>query len=371
MLIKFKIKFTIKYAGDKNNIAIKYFLYFRILFIIKKINSIANGTNSLISLYIINPNLGSSLAKNFNILIDRFRSFGNRLKKLVKILKNSFILFTASLKKSSTPVTIVVDTCPNLFDTVIATSLNLFTTEEATFLTLFIISSINVIFYYYIIIIKMAWTTEAPNLIYFSAPRGSGKSYLIVQMLLNKDLYLEKFEKIFIFSPSIYSPVNASIFQLLGIPKKQIFTEWDEEILEKIDKEKVKPAHIDEQWLVIVDDFISRREFRLSDTAINIMVNGRHKNLSLWITSQRNTLGNTTLRSNADQFITFALRSEQEMKSVYESNAIGGISKKQFYRMLYEATSEEYGFLNINYKDKEVYYSWRKVETPQPDYLNN
>lgn len=215
----------------------------------------------------------------------------------------------------------------------------------------------------------MTWTTKLPNLIYISAPRGSGKSYLIVQMLLNKDLYFQKYDKIFIFSPSIDSPVNQSLFSLLNLPDTQVFTEWDERKLRNIDKMKMRK--LDEQWLVIVDDFISRKEFKVSEKSMEIFVNGRHKNLSMWITSQKNTLGATTLRTNADQFITFALRSQNELESVYKDNSIGGISKKQFYKLVYEATKEKYGFLNINYPDKEIYYNYTKTEIPQPDYLNN
>lgn len=213
----------------------------------------------------------------------------------------------------------------------------------------------------------MPWTTELPNLIYVSSPRGSGKSYLLVQMLINKELYFQQFDKIFIFSPSINSPVNASMFDLLGLPNNQIFTKWDEKKLVQIDKMKMR--NLDEQWLVIVDDFISRKEFKLSEKAMEIMVNGRHKNLSLWVTSQKNTLGNTTLRSNADQFITFDLRSQNEMESIYKDNAIGGLSKKQFYKILHESTKEKYSFLNINYQDKEIWYTFTKKELPQPDYL--
>ena len=215
----------------------------------------------------------------------------------------------------------------------------------------------------------MPWTTKLPNLIYVSSPRGSGKSHLIVQMLMNENLYFQQYDRIFIFSPSINSPVNASLFDLLGLPQSQIFTKWDEKMLCKIDKMKMRK--IDEQWLVIVDDFISRKDFKVSDKAMEIMVNGRHKNLSLWITSQKNTLGNTTLRSNADQFITFALRSQNEMESIYKDNAIGGVSKKQFYKMIHEATNEKYGFLNINYQDNEIWYSFTKKEIPKPDYIEN
>ena len=212
----------------------------------------------------------------------------------------------------------------------------------------------------------MTWTTELPNLVYISSPRGSGKSHLICQMLLNEELYFQKYDKVFIFSPSIYSPVNESKFLLLGIPPKRIFTKWDEKTLIKIDKEKMR--HIDEQWCIIVDDFISRKDFKLSEKALEIMVNGRHKNLSLWVTSQKNNLGNTTLRCNADQFITFELRSQNEMESIYKDNCIGGLNKKQFYKVLSEATKEKYSFLNINYQDREIWYSFKKHEIPRSEF---
>jgi hypothetical protein len=212
----------------------------------------------------------------------------------------------------------------------------------------------------------MTWTTKIPNLIYISAPRGSGKTYLIVQMLMNEELYLKQFDKIFIFSPSLSDSADNNLFDLLGLPDNQMFDKFDEKKLAKIIKYKKRKP--EEQWLIVCDDCIGESAFKNSELARILSYNGRHLGISFWVTSQKATAGSTCIRTNADQSIFFCPRSMNEIEALYRDSAINGITKKQFVKLLTEATKEKYGFLNINYTEKEVWYSYSKQPLPEPDF---
>lgn len=211
----------------------------------------------------------------------------------------------------------------------------------------------------------MPWTTKLPNLVYVSAPRGSGKSYLIVQMLMNENLYLQQYDKIFIFSPSLDDVNDGNLFDLLGLPKAQLFSKFDEKVIGRLMKYKKRRPQ--EQWLIVMDDMIGQKEFKNSELCRILAYNGRHLNISFWITSQKANAGSTAIRSNADQCIFFAPRSRNEIEALYLDSAINGITKKQFIKLLTDATREKYSFLMINYVDKEIWFNYTKKDMPEPD----
>lgn len=211
----------------------------------------------------------------------------------------------------------------------------------------------------------MPWTTKVPNLVYVSAPRGSGKSYLLVQMLMNEELYLQTYDRIFIFSPSLDDVNDGNLFDHLQLPKSQLFSQFDEKVIKRL--MKLKKRRPEEQWLIIADDCIGESNFKNSELCRILAYNGRHLNISFWITSQKANAGSTAIRSNADQCIFFAPRSRNEIEALYLDSAINGITKKQFIKLLTEATKEKYSFLNINYVDKEIWFNYTKKEMPEPD----
>lgn len=209
------------------------------------------------------------------------------------------------------------------------------------------------------------WTTKIPNLIYISAPRGSGKSYLMVQMLMNPELYYQKFDKIFIFSPSLDDVNDGNLFDLLNLPQSQLFGSFEEKKLKQIMKKKRRRPM--EQWLVVMDDCVADKSFKNSDIAREISFNGRHLNVSMWITSQKATAGATAVRSNADQSIFFKPRSMAEIEALYQDSAVNAISKKQYIRLLNDCTREKYSFLMINYYNNTVWKKFSKLPMPEPD----
>lgn len=208
---------------------------------------------------------------------------------------------------------------------------------------------------------------KIPFLIYLSGARGSGKSTTLIELLLTPDLYLHKFDKIFVFSPSLDDVNDGSLFDLLNLPKSQVFSKFTEKKLEAIIKHKKK--HPDKQYLIIFDDVIGDKEFKNSDLMRTIAINGRHMNISAIVTSQKSTMGSTVIRTNADMTILYRPRSMNEIECLFKDSCINGISRKQFVRLIMNATDEKYSFLAINYTNNTCWRRYTQIPTPEPDYL--
>lgn len=209
------------------------------------------------------------------------------------------------------------------------------------------------------------FVTKIPNLMYISAPRGSGKTYLLVQMLMNPSLYFQQYDKVFVFSPSLDDVNDGNLFDLLGLPNNQMFNRFDEKKLEQLLKLKRKKR--EEQWLILLDDCVHDKTLKNSNITREIAFNGRHLGVSLWITSQKATAGATAVRSNCDASIFFRPRSMAEIENLYLDSAVNAITKKQFVKLLNDCTKEKYSFLAINYYNNTIWKNFTKLEMPEPD----
>jgi NhaP-type Na+/H+ and K+/H+ antiporter len=195
---------------------------------------------------------------------------------------------------------------------------------------------------------------KVPFLMYCSAPRGSGKTYFVVQQLVNPDLYFQEFDKVFLFTPSIG---DDDVYNILQLPPKQIFTEFDEKKVMKL----VEKKKDDDQWLFIFDDMIGDNDFKNAKFMRLLAYNGRHMGISVIITSQKSTAGNTAIRTNADACVIWRPRSNNEIEALYRDNAINAMRKREFEEMIMKNTEEKYSFLYINYQTNEVYRNYEKI----------
>lgn len=188
-------------------------------------------------------------------------------------------------------------------------------------------------------------------------PRGSGKSYNLIQLLINKQLYRGKFDKVFIFSPSFYVDRK---FSILGIDSKQVFTEYKPKEIEKLYKNH-NPSK-DGHYLVILDDCITADDFK-SNNSNNILntiaVNGRNKQFSMFITSQKVTGISSYIRSQSDFVILYPPRGLNEMKAFYEDNVIGNYTYKEFVELI--GSLKRYEFLAINYQNYKVFKNYKSL----------
>lgn len=203
---------------------------------------------------------------------------------------------------------------------------------------------------------------KLPTLLYLCGHRGAGKSYTLIQLLLNPALYHQKFDKIFVFSPSLDDVADGNLFDLLQLPDSQLFSKFDEKKLKQI--MKLKRRRPDEQWAVIMDDIIGDTEFKNSELSRNICLNGRHLGISMIVTSQRSTLGSTSLRTNADGCFFWRPRSANEIEAIFKDSCINGINRKQFTKLLMDNTKNPHDFLFINYTNNTCWSNFTQVRTP-------
>ena len=189
------------------------------------------------------------------------------------------------------------------------------------------------------------------------APRGSGKSYTIYNLLTK--FYKNCFDRVYIFNPSYGNDMTLSP-ESLGLPEESFFDRVDVDFIEKVieeqieqkkeyDNQKLKKKHLD-RVLFVFDDCISDPNF-VSNRNANIMnklaFKGRHLRCSCILASQSYNAGmSKRLRTNIGNWLFFKTDNTKEKRSIIDEQ--GGIcNEKKFEEMFNYATKEPYDFFFI------------------------
>jgi len=195
----------------------------------------------------------------------------------------------------------------------------------------------------------------------------SGKSTIILNLLLREKFYKDKFEgkNIYIISNNKMDNKMRILKQEKDVPAdnfmefsesnlEMIYEKVEEECMEAID-EGEKPVNS----LIILDDCAFGGDLRakMAGTLSRIFCNGRHINLSCIVTAQKHSQLSTTIRSNASGAILFS-NSAKEVESMSEDyNYLD--SKKDFVKMFRAATKEKNSFLVVNFSEDSIYMDSR------------
>ena len=188
----------------------------------------------------------------------------------------------------------------------------------------------------------------------FLGPSKSGKTVALISMILEQ--YRGVFEKIYIFSPSIniddgWIPVKKYIEEDLGVNterERAYYDEWDEAALRDIIQRQRKITETSKklemkklyQVLIICDDFsqTSRRPG-------HALHQGRHLQISTWVSSQKLRLISAAVRVNQQFLCCWRLH---ELDAVIEElSAL--LPKDKLHRIYEQATREPYSFLFVYY----------------------
>ena len=221
------------------------------------------------------------------------------------------------------------------------------------------------------------WQTKQPRIgadvvpsvpcrIILSAPSGSGKTILLVDMLTR--IYAGCFERIYVFSPSIHldsvwTVVKDYSSKILGVPPEEetFFDSWDEgKLSEILSTQKAVVKHQKEEKatriysiIVVVDDFADDGRVMASrsgsgGSAINtLLTRGRHIFCSCLLSSQKQKAIGSIARINAQALIIFRLRSKMELDAIIEE--VSNFYPKNILLEMYNmATREPYSFWYIN-----------------------
>ncbi len=208
-------------------------------------------------------------------------------------------------------------------------------------------------------------------------PTGSGKSSLVVQMLLQA-YKAPVFSRIYVFSPSVdiddlWEPVkryNRDVLRIDESKEQVMWNKWDEDALIEIMERQTKMIrHMKGNrkkyggqlisTVIIVDDFADdHRLHKANGVLASIFTRGRHQGISCWVLSQKLAAVSLICRINFRFLIVFRLRNLKELLDgvLHELSAIHDI--KILRQMYDQAVAEPFGFwyINLMKQPDEMFY---------------
>ena len=188
----------------------------------------------------------------------------------------------------------------------------------------------------------------------------SGKTNMVSNFLLRDIFYKNEFapENIFIISPSLKTDKKlATIIEERDIPEENLFTEYQEEVLEALYEmlkdeynEKISEGEQPQHKLFLFDDMSASGKLKEKMNGImsKIFCNGRHILLSVIVTSQKYSDILTSCRENLTGGIFFAGTNKQ-LELIYDDHS--HYDKKTFINLIRKTTKEPHSFFVVNYSN--------------------
>tara|TARA_R100001086_G_scaffold243116_1_gene171611 strand:+ start:10618 stop:11388 length:771 start_codon:yes stop_codon:yes gene_type:complete len=177
---------------------------------------------------------------------------------------------------------------------------------------------------------------------------GSGKTTLILNLIAKRGkMYNKKFDKVFVFSPSLMTLKNNPFEDL---PEEQTATELTEELLES-SLELIRDTG--EKCLFILDDVVNdiKRTSSIQNTLSRMLMNRRHLagaggSCSFIITTQVYNKIPAPIRKTASHIIIFHTKNKTELNTIFDELII--IPQKDFYEILKYCFDKKNNFLFID-----------------------
>jgi hypothetical protein len=181
------------------------------------------------------------------------------------------------------------------------------------------------------------------------APRGSGKSVAVKSICYS----LRHVPRFIVVSMTERSSPFFSNF----IAPSGIYYEWRKEILtdlfDKQDKiiQKYGKENPKTHAVLILDDCLADKKIWKEDCITELVLNGRHKNITFIFTLQYSIGISPALRGNIDFVFIYALESIKEKRQIHEYYA-GIFDKFNEFKHVFDQITENYQCMVINRKIK-------------------
>tara|TARA_R110002096_G_scaffold29422_5_gene88518 strand:+ start:2067 stop:2831 length:765 start_codon:yes stop_codon:yes gene_type:complete len=199
---------------------------------------------------------------------------------------------------------------------------------------------------------------------------GSGKTTLILNLVAKRGkLYNKKFDKIFVFSPSLMT-LESNPFE--DLPEEQTATELTEELLES-SLALIKDSG--DKCLFILDDVVNdiKRTSSIQNTLSRMLMNRRHLagaggSCSFIITTQVYNKIPAPIRKTASHIIIFHTKNKKELDTIFDELII--IPQKDFYEILRYCFDKKNHFLYIDTNksyDKMFHKNFNRLEYNSPN----
>lgn len=211
---------------------------------------------------------------------------------------------------------------------------------------------------------KLAMFPPHPHMIGFSAPPGSGKTNVIINLLTNPLAFKKFFHIVYAIIPTFY---NDPKWKALNIPEDQVMTQFDSAAFVSLleDHNKAEGNGQNHRLLFIFDDAIANKELfnNNKDSILNkLAFNRRHWNASVWVVSQSYKMVPRNIRTNMSAWVFFATGNSSEKERIFEE--MQGLLPDDAMEWIWDdATAEPYSFLFINcmHPERRARY-WKRFE---------
>ena len=175
----------------------------------------------------------------------------------------------------------------------------------------------------------------------------SGKTSLILNLIAkNNRCYNKKFDKIFIYSPSLIT-IKDSPFE--DIPEDQVFDSLTLENLQQA-QEAIKDSG--EKILFILDDVVNDMKLKGVQTELTkMLMNRRHLagsggSTAFILTTQVYNKIPAPIRKTATQIVLYATKNKTEQNTIFEELIL--IPKEDFYDILRYCFDKPHNFIYID-----------------------
>lgn len=200
---------------------------------------------------------------------------------------------------------------------------------------------------------------QPPFLLSVVAPRRSGKSNLLVDLLIDDNKLCKKFDVIFIWSRTYH---HDSKWKNIQLPPGSVFTSFVERealVLLELTEAVTRKNAFSSLW--IFDDMIADKIMNTHRMGAleAIAVRGRHSNISLVIISQQVMSLSPAIRNNSTNLVIFRIRNSDELEKIARENR-ESLDAAQFMDIYDYATRDPFSFLHINNQEQDPKLRFRK-----------
>lgn len=197
-----------------------------------------------------------------------------------------------------------------------------------------------------------------PLVLLFLAPRGSGKTNVIVNLLARSDFRInECIDNCFIITPSLES--DKTLKPLRELHEGNCYSKYSDSIIDDIEKYQMSYCEDERPHTVILyDDAVQRCGFKYNSFDL-LSCRSRHRNITLITAVQSIKSCKKIYRLNATDIFIYKTRSFKEFIDIYEAFGAVKYTKKEFKALFDYATGEQYSFLYIKWegiKDAPRFY---------------
>jgi len=192
--------------------------------------------------------------------------------------------------------------------------------------------------------------------ILFIAPSNSGKTTLIVNMILRPQFgYIEHYQHIFVFTPTLHLDNSWEIVQEFSQSKKKnkkyaditLYDEYDQEKIQDIFTLQEQTGKQNRKKILIILDDVADELSKSNNLLKKVFFKGRHFGISCWISSQSYKAIPRAVRINSPGFIFLNINPNEKGMLVSE---LSREEKKSFLKKFDHCLNEKYSFLYLNMK---------------------